>query len=83
MSKIKYCEVVEGNIKAVKDTEHFGGTNMWYLHIKTNNGWFENLKWMGVHSIQRFFTKKLPVYKEISSTKYKVEISSTKYQLEK
>lgn len=73
MSKIEYCEVVEGNIKAVKDTGDFGGPNMWRLHVKTNNGWFESVQWMGVHNIQRFFTTKLPVYKEISSTKYQLE----------
>lgn len=67
MSKIEYCEVVEGNIKAVKDTEYFGGPNMWHLHIKTNNDWFERVQWMGVHDIQRFFITKLPVYKEIKS----------------
>lgn len=73
MSKIEYCEVVEGNIKAVKDTDDFGGPNMWRLHVKTNNGYFEGVQWMNVHSIQRFFTAKLPVYKEISSTKYQLE----------
>ncbi|MFN9116107.1 MAG: hypothetical protein ACK5XN_39175 [Bacteroidota bacterium] len=73
MSKIEYCEVVEDNIKAVKDTEYFGGPNMWHLHIKTNNGWFESLQWMSVHSIQRFFTTKLPVYKDMSSIKYELE----------
>jgi len=64
MSEIEYYEVIEDNIKAVKDTNYFGGSNMWYLHIKTNNGWFESVQWMGVHSIQRFFTTKLPVYEE-------------------
>ena len=39
--KIDYFEVIEGNIKAEKDINLFGGSNMWHLHIKTNNGWFE------------------------------------------
>ena len=73
MSKIKHEEIIEGNIKAVKDTEYFGGPNMWHLHIKTNNGWFESVQWMGVHTIQRFFTTKLPVYKDVSSIKYELE----------
>ena len=73
MSNIPYQEVIEDNIKAVKDTELFGGPNMWRLHIKTNNGWFESVQWMDVHSIQRLFSAKLPVYQEISSTKYQLE----------
>jgi hypothetical protein len=64
MSKINYCEIIEGNIKAVKDVELFGGPNMWHLNIKNRNGWFERVQWMGVHSIQKFFTTELPVYKE-------------------
>lgn len=73
MSKIPYYEVIEGNIKAVKDVELFGGPNQWRLHIRTADGWFEPVQWMGVHSIQRFFSTKLPVYQEISSTKYKLQ----------
>ena len=73
MSEIEYCEVTEGNLKAVKDTGDFGGPNKWRLHIKTNNGYFEIVQWMDVYSIQRFFTTKLPVYKEISSIKYQLE----------
>jgi hypothetical protein len=64
MSNIDYCEIVEGNIKAVKDIELFGGANMWHLHIKNRNGWFEKVQWMSVGNIQRFFTTELPVYKE-------------------
>lgn len=73
MKDIPYQEITEGNIRAVKDTELFGGPNMWRLHIKTNNGWFEDVQWMNVHSIQRFFTTKLPVYQEVSSIKYQLE----------
>lgn len=73
MSNIPYQEVIEDNIKAVKDTELFGGPNMWRLHIKTNNGWFESVQWMDVHSIQRFFHTKLPVYQEEGSIKYKLQ----------
>lgn len=73
MSKIEYYEVIQGNLKAEKCTDDFGGPNMWRLHVKRTDGFFESVQWMGVHSIQRFFTTKLPVYKEISSTKYQLE----------
>jgi uncharacterized protein YrrD len=73
MSRIEYCEIVDSNIKAVKDTELFGGPNMWHLHIKNRNGWFERVQWMDVGNIQRFFTAKLPVYEEKSSAKYQLE----------
>jgi hypothetical protein len=63
--KIDYFEVIEGNIKAEKDINLFGGSNMWHLHIKTNNGWFERVQWMGLYNIQRFFTTKLPEYPEV------------------
>lgn len=63
--KIDYFEVIEGNIKAEKDTNLFGGPNMWHLHIKNNNGWFERVQWMGLYNIQRFFTTKLPEYPEV------------------
>lgn len=73
MSKIKYCEIIENNLKAEKDTGDFGGPNMWRLHVKNRDGWFENVQWMDVYRIQKFFTTKLPVYKEVSSTKYELE----------
>jgi hypothetical protein len=73
MSNIPYQEVIEGNLKAEKDTGDFGGPNQWRLHVKTNQGRWESVQWMNVHSIQRFFNRQLPVYQEISSTKYKLQ----------
>ena len=63
-NNIKDCEIIEGNLKAVKDTGDFGGPNMWHLHIKTNDGWWESVQWMGVYKIQKFFKTKLPEYQE-------------------
>lgn len=73
MSAIHNHQIVEGNLKADKDTGDFGGPNMWQLCVKDNRGMWQSVQWMGVHSIQRFFSTKLPVYKEISSTKYQLE----------
>lgn len=73
MSKIEYQEVIQGNLKAEKCTDDFGGPNMWRLYVKRTDGFFDSVQWMDVYSIQRFFTTKLPVYKEISSTKYQLE----------
>jgi hypothetical protein len=75
MSKINYCEIVEGNLKAEKDTGDFGGPNMWRLHVKNISGLWESVQWMNVYRIQKLFKSELPVYREVSSTK--------KYQLEK
>jgi len=75
MSKIEYCEIVEGNLKAEKDTNDFGGPNMWRLHIKNRDGRWESVQWMDVYRMQKLFRSELPVYREVSSTK--------KYQLEK
>lgn len=73
MSNIPYQEVIEGNLRADKDTDNFGGPNMWRLYVKDKNGRWDDVQWMNVHSIQRFFSAKLPVYQEISSTKYQLE----------
>ncbi len=75
MSRIEYCEIVENNLKAAKDTGDFGGPNMWRLYVKNIRGLWESVQWMDVYRIQKLFTGKLPVYREVSSTK--------KYQLEK
>ena len=56
--------VEEGNLGAVKDMRDFGGPNMWTLHVKTADGRWEDVQWMSVYSIQRFFKTKLPVYDE-------------------
>lgn len=73
MSNIYKHQIIEGNLRADKDTSDFGGPNMWRLYIKDKNGRWEDVQWMGVYNIQRFFNTKLPVYKEISSTKYQLE----------
>jgi len=71
---IKPFEVVEGNLKAVKDTNDFGGCNMWQLYIKSTRGYYEKVQWMSVYNIQDFFTTKLPKYEDKSSrsTQYKL-----------
>lgn len=73
MSAIHNHQIVEGNLKADKDTGDFGGPNMWQLCVKDKNGMWQSIQWMGVSRIQQFFNTKLPVYKEISSTKYQLE----------
>jgi len=71
-SEIKPFEVIEGNLKAVKDTSDFGGSNMWRLHIKETNGWWsDSVQWMGVSKIQAFFKEKLPTYKESNKMSWK------------
>ena len=64
---IKPFEVIEGNLKAVKDTGDFGGCNMWHLYIKTTRGYYNMFQWMSVYNIQDLFTTKLPVYEDKSS----------------
>jgi len=59
---MKQIEIVEGNLKAIKDTSDFGGPNMWDLYIKTVYGYYEKIQWMGVQRIQELFTTKLPVF---------------------
>ena len=61
---IKPEVIQEGILGAVKCTSDFGGPNMWNLHIKTANGYWEEVQFLNVHSIQKFFKTKLPVYKE-------------------
>ena len=56
--------VDEGNLRAEKCMDDFGGPNMWRLHIKTESGYWEDVQWMNVNRIQQFFKTKLPVYKE-------------------
>jgi hypothetical protein len=71
---IKHYEVVEGNLKAVKDTSDFGGPNQWRLHVKETGGfWSDSIQWMHVYTIQKLFTKSLPVYRE--------ETAQSKYEL--
>jgi len=71
---IKPFEVTEGNLRAIKCTDDFGGCNQWYLHIKTTRGYYEMVQWGGVYNIQKFFNTKLPEYEEKSSrsTQYKL-----------
>lgn len=73
MSKIEYCMIVEGNLKAEKDTGDFGGPNMWQFYVKNQRGLWEHIQWMDVYRTQKLFKATLPVYREISSTKYQLE----------
>ena len=59
---MKQIEIVEGNLKAIKDTSDFGGPNMWDLYIKNVYGYYEKIQWMGVQRIQELFTTKFPVF---------------------
>ena len=70
---IQQHEITEGNLRAIKSTDDFGGPNMWNLYIMGTNGWWQDIQWMSVGNIQRLFKTKLPVYKEISKeTKYEL-----------
>jgi hypothetical protein len=73
MNGIKPEAIQEGNLAAVKCTSDFGGPNQWNLKIKTSMGYWEDVQWMNVYSIQKFFKTKLPVYKE--------QKKSVKYEL--
>jgi hypothetical protein len=66
---IKPHQVIEGNLLAQKCTSDFGGPNQWRLHVKTTEGYWEEVQWMNVYAIQQFFKEKLPVYKENNSQK--------------
>lgn len=62
---IKPFEVIEGNLKAVKDTSTWAGPNQWHLYVKETSGyWSDSVQWMHIYSIQKLFTKSLPVYRE-------------------
>ena len=54
-------DVVEGNLRSVKDHDDFGGKNMWNLYVKTVRGGWESVQWLNVGRIQEFFQTKLPV----------------------
>ena len=73
---IQRFEIIEKNLKAVKDLSDFGGPNMWHLYIQSVSGYWEDVQWMSHSTIQQFFTAKLPSYKE-DDTKQKI-----KYELE-
>ena len=64
MSGIKYHEIIEGNLKATKDTSDFGGPNMWNLNVKDVNGYWDSVQWMNAGRIQGFFKTKIPRYTE-------------------
>jgi hypothetical protein len=64
--------IVEGNLKAVKCTDDFGGPNMWNLYLQDINGYWENVQWMDAQRIQLFFTTKLPRYTESRPTRYEL-----------
>jgi hypothetical protein len=70
---IQQHEITEGNLRAVKSTDDFGGPNMWSLYVKDANNIWRSIQWMSVGNIQRLFKTKLPIYKEISEkTKYEI-----------
>lgn len=70
MSRIQDYEVIEGILKAERDTTDFCGPNMWKLYLRDNEGdWTSVSQWMSVPNIQRFFNTKLPVYKEETTKK--------------
>lgn len=73
MNRIQDYEVIEGNLKAEKDTGDFGGCNMWRLYIMTNRGLWESVQWMDVYKAQKFFSRQLPVYKEETTKKYTLQ----------
>ena len=54
-------DVVEGNLRAVKDHDDFGGKNMWNLYVKTVRDCWVSIQWMHVSNIQNLFQTKLPV----------------------
>lgn len=62
--EIKREIIEEGNIRAVKDTDGFGGPNMWSFEVKNTGGFFCRVQWMHISSIQKFFNTKLTVYSE-------------------
>ena len=71
--KIQPFEIIEGNLRAVKDTSNFGGPNMWRLHIKTTKGyWSDTIQWMSHYNIQELFKAQLPKYKEVSTSKFEL-----------
>ncbi len=71
-NNIEQHVIVEGNLKAVKCTDDFGGPNMWNLYLQDVNGFWENVQWMDVQRIQSFFTTKLPRYTESRPTRYEL-----------
>jgi len=70
--KIQPFEVIEGNLKAQKCTDAFGGPNMYRLHIKNTNGYWNYVQFMDVNNIQDYFITKLPKYKETKSKSYEL-----------
>jgi hypothetical protein len=65
--------IEEGNLRAVKDTGDFGGSNMWQLFIKDTTGWFRDVQWMSVDNVQPFFKQTLPCYQQTENNKYKIK----------
>lgn len=70
---MKNEQIIEGNLAAIKDMSGFGGPNNWHLNVKTTNGNWESVQWMGVGNIQVFFKTKLTVYNEEETKKYSVK----------
>ena len=74
LKDIPRTAVEEGHVKAVKSQDDFGGINMWHLHVKDAKGRWDDVQWMDVGNIQRFFNEKLPVYKEVKNKRKFEEI---------
>ena len=70
---IERVEITEGNLKAVKDTSTFGGPNMWRLYVQRRNGYWKEVQWMVVWSIQELFETELPRYKQVAESKFEKE----------
>jgi hypothetical protein len=51
-------DVVEGNLRAVKDYDGPGGKNMWNLYVKSVRGGWVSVQWLSVGRIQEFFQTK-------------------------
>jgi hypothetical protein len=60
--KNKQETIIEGNLKAEKDSGTWVGDNMWIFYIKTTSGRWDRVQRMDVSKIQKFFKTKLPVY---------------------
>lgn len=73
MNGIKQEQIFEGNIMVVKDRDDFGGPNMWRLHIRTTDGYWENVQWMDVSKAQLFLKTKLNRYEELNDKKYRIK----------
>lgn len=68
MKDIPYTKVIEGNLKAIKDTSDL---NMWELHVMNVRGGWDKVQWMSHGNIQRLFKEELPFYTESKKVSYR------------